>query len=55
MLESLFNKFAGLKARNYIKKRLQHRLVFCEYFLFRASFLQNTSRRMFLKEELRFK
>ena len=32
MLESLFNKFAELKARNYIKKRLQHRLVFCEYF-----------------------
>ena len=25
MLESLFNKAAGLKARNFIKKRLQHR------------------------------
>ena len=25
MLESLFNKFAGLQAGNYITKRLQHR------------------------------
>ena len=26
MLEFLFNKIAGLKACNFIKKRLQHRL-----------------------------
>ena len=34
MLESLFNKYAGLKACNFIKKRLQHRCFpnICEIF-----------------------
>ena len=46
---SLFNKVAGLKTRNLIKKRLQHRHfpVNIEKFL-RTAFLQNTSGGCFL-------
>ena len=49
-MESLFNKVAGLKACNFIKKRLQHRcfLVNIAKFL-RIHYWQNTSRRLLLK------
>ena len=32
MLESIFNKIAGLQACSFIKKRLQHRYFFHEIF-----------------------
>ena len=49
MLESLFNKVVDLKARNLIKKRLEHRYfpVNIEKFL-RTAFLLNTSGGYFL-------
>ena len=37
MLKPLFNKVEGLKAYNFIKKRLQHR-----YFAVNAKFLKTT-------------
>ena len=40
MLESLFNKVAGLKVCNFIKKKLQHRYFPVKFANF---FLQNTS------------
>ena len=50
MLESLFNKYSGLKACNFIKKRLQHSwfpVKFAKFF--RTLFLQNTSGGCFWK------
>ena len=45
MLESLFNKYAGLKACNFIKKRLQHKFFPVKFAKFlRTPPLQNTSR-----------
>ena len=44
VLESLFNKAAGLKACNFIKKRLEHRCFPVKFAKFlRTTFLQNTS------------
>ena len=44
MLESLFNKVAGLKDCNFIKERLQHRCFSVNNAKFlRTHFLQNTS------------
>ena len=44
MLESLFNKFAGLKACSFIKKRIQHKGFPVNIVkFFRIAFLQNTS------------
>ena len=41
MLESLFNKVAGLQGCSFIKKRLQHRCFFCEYYkLFKNSYFE---------------
>ena len=34
MLKSLFNKVACLRVCNFLKKRLQHRFVSCEYYYF---------------------
>ena len=42
MLEFIFNKVAGFQARNFIKKRLQHRCFSVKFAKsLRASFLQN--------------
>ena len=50
MLESVFNKVAGLQASNFIKKRLQHRclLVIIAIFL-RAPILKNTREQVLLE------
>ena len=45
---SLFNKVAGLKARNFIKKRLQPRHFPANIAKLRTSFSQNTSGRLLL-------
>ena len=52
VLESLFNKVAGLKSSNFIKKGLQHRyfLVNIAKFL-KSLFLQNTSGDCFWAKE----
>ena len=43
VLESLFNKFAGLKANNFIKKRLKHWVFSCEYYkIFKNSIFYRT-------------
>ena len=45
MLESVFNKVAGLQACNFIKKRLQHRCFPVKFVKFlRTPFSHNTSR-----------
>ena len=50
MLESLFNKIAGLKVCNFIKKRLQHRCFPVNFRKFsKTPILQNTSDDGFLK------
>ena len=49
MLESLFNKVAGMKTGNFIIKKLQHRCFPVKFAKFlRTSFLQNTSDGCFL-------
>ena len=48
VLESLFNKVAGLKACNFIKKKLQHR-CFPVNLVLGATFLQNTPGRLLLE------
>ena len=51
MLESLFNKVAGMKDCNCIKKRFQHRCFSVNLTKFsRTAFLQNTSDGWFLKK-----
>ena len=56
MLESVFNKVAGLQASNFIKKRLQHRclLVIIAKFL-RAPILKNTRERCYWSLGLQLK
>ena len=50
MLEFIFNKVAGFQARNFIKKRLQHRCFSVKFAKsLRASYLQNTSSGCFWK------
>ena len=49
MLESYFNKVAGLKACNFIKKRLQHRCFSVNTVkFFRAPILKNICKRLLL-------
>ena len=44
VLESLFNNIAGLKACNFIKKRLQHKVFSCKYCeIFKKIFFDRTS------------
>ena len=44
VLQSLFNKVAGLKTCNFINKRLQHKCFLVKFAKFlRTPFLQNTS------------
>ena len=49
MLESLFNKVAGLKACNFIKNELQHKCFPVNFRKFLKTPLQNTSGGCFLK------
>ena len=50
MLESLFNKLAGLQASSFIKKRLQHRCFAVKLAKFlRIPILKNICERLFLK------
>ena len=49
-MESHFNKFVGLQACNFIKKRIQYRYFPVNFAKFlRTPFLQNTSSRLLLK------
>ena len=49
VLESLFNKIAGLKAWNFVKKRFQHRCFAVNIAKFlRAPILKNICKRLFL-------
>ena len=49
MLESLFNKAAGLQTCNFIKKRLQHRCFSMNIAKFlRTTILKNNSERLLL-------
>ena len=54
VLESLFKKFPGLKACNFVNKRLQYR-CFTEKFrkFLRTPFLQNTSSGCFWKKSVK--
>ena len=50
VLESLFNKVAGLKAYNFLKNRLQHRCFPVKSLkFFRATILKNICKRLLLK------
>ena len=54
MLESLFNKIAGLKACNFIKKRLQHKGFPMNFRKFtKTPILENTSDGCCLKESVK--
>ena len=49
MPESLFNKVAGLRPANFIKKETLAQVLSCEFCeTFKNTFLQNTSRRLLL-------
>ena len=50
MLDSLFNKVAGLQSCNFVKKRLQHRSFPVNIVEFlRAPVLKNSRERLFLR------
>ena len=52
MLESLFDKVAGLPASNFTKKGLQHRCVLVKFAkILRAPILKNICERLLLRDE----